>query len=540
MSNKKLFAIILSAIVLTSVVSVGAYKIFTKNVTQPSVTTTAPNFESIVDSIDYSENLLDSNAVYKEKFSEDLKSQGRWIPIKSTDLIKQLTTPQPDEVVPQVQNVGNENNVNENTSVAKNIAPASDDTFDEEVPTTNLTTSNRNADVREVSETKTVTETKIVYIWQPNECSGSSWNPYSNGRWEFTCAGWVWNSDYSWGRRCYNYGRWVWTSYYGWVWMPGGRWAPNWVTWRQCGNYNGGCYIGWYPTCPILYWQNHHNLVVCNSHFTSNPVHWTVVNQNDFTKKITKITRVDPVKNAVILNNSEKIKVIHTVVADDGNIKYNGPNVKTISDVTKTNIIPTKIDIPITKTVKNTEPVKQVVVNDPYIKIKNTKVNDETEPVFSTINITKTTDPTIKSGVQPVKTTEPVKNEITPIKVADPSINTTKQNPSVKIDPPAKTTTKTNNTTRTETTSPDTKKNDTPKNDPPVKTPAPKYDPPPVKTPTPKYDPPPVKTPSPRNDPPVKQEPPKQDPPVKNNPPVKQDPPKQDPPPQKKDDTKND
>jgi len=74
MSNKKLFAIILSAVLLTSVVTVGAYKIFTKNPELPTLTSN-PNLESIVDSIDYSENLLDSNAVYKEKFAEDLNSQ---------------------------------------------------------------------------------------------------------------------------------------------------------------------------------------------------------------------------------------------------------------------------------------------------------------------------------------------------------------------------------------------------------------------------------------------------------------------------------
>jgi len=157
---------------------------------------------------------------------------------------------------------------------------------------------------------------------------------------KFTYAGWVWASDYRWGNHCYNYGRWVWTSFAGWVWMPGGRWAPNWVTWRHCNNYNGGSYVGWYPTCPVLYWTNYQShLVVCNSHFTSNPVHWTVVNTTDISKHITKTTKIDPTKNIEILNNSSKVK-ISTLAIDDQKIKYNGPNVNEISQVTKSTITP--------------------------------------------------------------------------------------------------------------------------------------------------------------------------------------------------------
>ncbi len=541
MSNKKLFVIILSAVVLSSVVSLGAYKIFTKNTAPPSLTNN-PNFETIVDSIDYSENLLDSNTVYKERFNSDLQSQGKWIPVKSTDLIKELTTDHSKDS-PEIQKVSNETLPEENSTLARNIAPVdNDDTFEEEVQTTNITSSNNNASVREVSENKTKTEVKIVYLWQPNDCNESSWNPYSNGHWEFTCAGWVWASDYRWGSHCYNYGRWMWTSFAGWVWMPGDRWAPNWVTWRYCGNYNGGSYCGWYPQAPVLYWQNYQShLVVCNSHFNSNPIHWTVVNTNNFTKTITKTTKVNNEINSQILNNSSKVKTVNTLVTSEQQIKYSGPNVNEISKVTKSTITPKYIEVP-TKTDLTSSGTKQTVVSDPVVKIKQTKKTDGVDPVKLNEQITKSnvSNP-ITNETNPIKIKQPnninTTSETNPVKTAGPSVNNTTKNTNVKEEQPAKST----STTKTSTTKTETPKQETPtkqtptkqttppKQDPPTKqnTPTkqdpPKYDPPVKQDPPPtRQDPPPVK----QDPPPVKQDPPKQDPPKQDSP--KQDPPKKD------------
>lgn len=547
MSNKKLFAIILSAVILTSIATVAAYKIFTKNPELPTLTSN-PNLESIVDSIDYSENLLDSNAVYKQKFDEDLTSQGKWIPIKAKDIIQELTSPSQTEA--PVQNVSNENAVTENTSVARNIAPADKETFVEEVPTTNLTSSNDNANVKEVKEvTETKTIEKIIYIWQPNECNERSWNPYSNGHWEFTCAGWVWASDYRWGRHCYNYGRWVWTSFYGWVWMPGGRWAPNWVTWRHCGNYNGNSYIGWYPTCPVLYWTNYQShLVVCNSHFSSNPIHWTVVNQKDLTSKITNITKVHPEKNGEILNNSGKVRV-NTLAIDDQKVKYNGPNVNEISKVTKSTITPKYIEIPVDpKNEKNSAGTKQTVVSDPVAKVKTTKNTTTSINGNELIDKIRKTNVSNPNGVSdPNVFTNPVNPKTTttktnPVKIADPSVNPVKTIDKTKTEPPAKTVTTPKSTTTPKSETPkqepvkqEPKKQDPPKQEPkkqepkkqePTKQDPPKQNPPPKYEP--KYDPPVYNPPPPPKQDPPRQDPPKQDPPKQN--PPKQDPPRQDPP----------
>lgn len=518
MSNKKLFAIILSAVILTSVVTVAAYKIFTKNPETPSLTSN-PNFESIVDTIDYSENLLDSNAVYKEKFDEDLTSQGKWIPVKSSDLIRELTSPPVQDEAPVVQNVSNENTARENTSTAENMAPADNQSVQEEV-TNNISSEN----VKQETENKVTTVEKIVYIWQPNECSGSSWNPYTNGHWEFTYAGWVWASDYRWGRHCYNYGRWMWTSFYGWVWMPGGRWAPNWVTWRCNYNYNGGCYIGWYPTCPRLYWRDYHsNLVVCNSHFTSNPHHWTVVNQVNITKSVTNTTKIHPDKNAEILNNSGKVHV-NTMAIDDRKIKYSGPNVNVINQVTKSTITPKSIEIPVNID-KNSAGTKTTVVSEPVTKVKVTKSTQiNGNDLLDKIRKTNVSNPNTITNINNTGTTTtppPTKNTTEPpIKTAGPSVN-----PPTKTEPPAKTVTPPTKSTTTP-------KSETPKQNPPTKQEPPKQNPPtkqepPKQNPPPKYEPkydPPVYNPPP----PVKQDPPRQDTPKQD--PPRQDPPKQDPP----------
>jgi len=558
MFNKKIFAIILSAVILSGAISIAAYKIFTKN--QPSSTAVDPqlNFQSIVDSIDYSENLLDSNEVYKERFSNDLTSQGKWIPVKQSDLIRELTSPVESNEAPVYQNVSNEAPAPETTSLANDKSSAdNDETFTEEVSTTNITSANIQPE-KDAAEIKTVTE-KIIYIWQPNECNEISWNPYTNGHWEFTYAGWVWASDYRWGRHCYNYGRWMWTSFAGWVWMPGSRWAPNWVTWRYCNNYNGGSYYGWYPTCPVVYWTNpNSHLIVCNSHFVSNPIHWTIVPTPNLTTKVTKYTAVDPTKNHEILNGSKKIKVTNEFTDKDTKIKYNGPSVTEVTKITKTPITPKYIDLPMTKYTGSqvgTTSGNGTTTEPGPVKIKQTKSSDEVVPIKSNGPRTYTGSPnTTKNEVAPSPVKQPTTQ--TPIiKNAGPSVNPPVKNTS-KTDPPAqnlppttKTTTKTETpkqdppTTKTPKQEPTTK---TPKQDQPVKQPPPPIkQPPPVKQPDPpkydppKYDPPPVKQPDP-----PKYDPPKYDPPpVKNDPPPppapKQDPPKQDPPkqdPPKKDD----
>src|SRR5947207_680047 len=67
--------------------------------------------------------------------------------------------------------------------------------------------------------------------WRPTQVD-ADWRPYSNGHWEWTDAGWYWQSDEPWAWACYHYGSWANDPSYGWVWIPATDWAPSWVTWR--------------------------------------------------------------------------------------------------------------------------------------------------------------------------------------------------------------------------------------------------------------------------------------------------------------------
>jgi hypothetical protein len=81
--------------------------------------------------------------------------------------------------------------------------------------------------------------------WVPAEANNPLWRPYMDaGHWQFTDAGWFWQSDYPWGDMAFHYGRWIRNEFTGgrWAWAPGYDWAPSWVSWREG---SGG--MGWAP-----------------------------------------------------------------------------------------------------------------------------------------------------------------------------------------------------------------------------------------------------------------------------------------------------
>ena len=96
--------------------------------------------------------------------------------------------------------------------------------------------------------------------WRPRGIA-TDWQPYTQGHWEWTDAGWYWASDEPWGWACFHYGSWYQDSSYGWVWIPATDWAPAWVTWRS-----SDAYIGWAPCGPGL-------TVLAPSFFTFCDVH---------------------------------------------------------------------------------------------------------------------------------------------------------------------------------------------------------------------------------------------------------------------------
>jgi hypothetical protein len=81
------------------------------------------------------------------------------------------------------------------------------------------------------------------WVWQPTQVS-YRWQPYWDGRWVWTTAGWTWVTDEPWGWATYHYGRWAFLDGVGWSWLPGRVWGPAWVAWRWGGGYAGWCPLG--------------------------------------------------------------------------------------------------------------------------------------------------------------------------------------------------------------------------------------------------------------------------------------------------------
>ncbi|MEP7145594.1 MAG: DUF6600 domain-containing protein, partial [bacterium] len=231
------------------------------------------NNATVVDSIDLGENLLDSNEAYKKQF-DSLSKDGEWIEMNKAEFVRAVS-----------------------------------------------------AETGEDLESEYPQTTEVIYIWRPY-CSDNYWNPYSNGRWVFSGYGWVWQSYYDWGWGPYNYGRWYCSNLYGWTWIPGRCWAANWVTWR-CNDQ----YVGWYPTCPNIFWRGHRNIYT-NHLFAYAPINWIFVKKNDFTKKIDNTTIVNTKYNAGILKNSGKVKPLVYVDPGMPKFKYSGPDVNEISKET--------------------------------------------------------------------------------------------------------------------------------------------------------------------------------------------------------------
>jgi hypothetical protein len=83
-------------------------------------------------------------------------------------------------------------------------------------------------------------------IWVPSATVvGADFTPYeSDGSWDYSDSGWMFDTDYSWGWLPFHYGRWGWFDGY-WGWVPGYQWGASWCDWRY-----GGGYVGWRPMAP--------------------------------------------------------------------------------------------------------------------------------------------------------------------------------------------------------------------------------------------------------------------------------------------------
>ena len=156
------------------------------------------------------------------------------------------------------------------------------------------------------------------YVWVPGGVD-RGWRPYTRGRWVYTNRGWTWVSNEPFGWATYHYGRWGFSNRVGWFWVPGNRWAPAWVSWRQ-----GGDHLAWAPlppsydegininisignAVPDYYWQ-----VVPSRAFLSRDLDRQIVRDRNRYRPLIERTR--PIGNTTIVNNT----VVNNVV----NVNY--------------------------------------------------------------------------------------------------------------------------------------------------------------------------------------------------------------------------
>jgi uncharacterized protein YraI len=158
------------------------------------------------------------------------------------------------------------------------------------------------------------------YVWVPGNV-GPHWRPYTVGRWVYTDRyGWMWSSREPFGWATYHYGRWGYSNRVGWFWVPGNRWAPAWVSWRQSNDY-----LAWAPmppvadeglgltirvgTIPDYYWQ-----VVPTRDFLDDDLPRRIVRDRNRFNPILRDTRplgnVTVVNNTTVVNNVVNVNVV--------------------------------------------------------------------------------------------------------------------------------------------------------------------------------------------------------------------------------------
>ncbi len=83
-------------------------------------------------------------------------------------------------------------------------------------------------------------------VWRPDASAvARDFVPFlTQGAWVPAAEGWYWASELPWGLVTFHYGRWV-RDDGAWSWVPGARFAPAWVEWRE-----GGGWTAWAPRGP--------------------------------------------------------------------------------------------------------------------------------------------------------------------------------------------------------------------------------------------------------------------------------------------------
>lgn len=166
-------------------------------------------------------------------------------------------------------------------------------------------------------------------VWQPSVYH-AGWNPYYDGHWQYTDAGWCWDSDYEWGDIPYHYGTWVEDDEAGWVWVPGYTYAPSWVDFRE-----GPDYIGWAPVSPSF-------SVGVSFHVGFRPSSFIFLRSHDFLCDRVRSYAVPRSQVNVIINRT---RIINNNIRIENNVVVNrGPDVRFVERATRRRIDAIPID----------------------------------------------------------------------------------------------------------------------------------------------------------------------------------------------------
>jgi hypothetical protein len=171
-----------------------------------------------------------------------------------------------------------------------------------------------------------VTVGSYGHCWHPRGID-RNWQPYLNGEWLYTEAGWTWVSYDPWGGDPYHYGTWSRSDAYGWVWIPGTIWAPAWVTW-----YVGDNDIGWAPVPP--------SFSVGYSGYAGPPVtvsrsSYVFVPATQFVGVNVGTVRVPATQNATLFSRTRPVT---RFAASGGVLSSGGPTVVQVERVTQRKI----------------------------------------------------------------------------------------------------------------------------------------------------------------------------------------------------------
>ena len=166
-------------------------------------------------------------------------------------------------------------------------------------------------------------------VWQPDVAtSDSNWRPYSDGHWAYTDQGWTWISNEDFGWATYHYGRWAQRSDTGWIWIPGSRWAPAWVSWRESNND-----VGWAPLPPEVTDDSQTRVGGwVDNYYGIGPEAYSFVKIGDLSRRTYRDVIVTPANNVELFY---KTRNVTDIVYGGDLVAVNGPRYEQVASQVK-------------------------------------------------------------------------------------------------------------------------------------------------------------------------------------------------------------